>query len=521
MKRTIPLAILAFSAASPTAFAQIGSLDPTFATAGIGTYQPGNLHDTGYDIVTLNDNSMLVCGVTYHNSKFAAFLTHILEDGSVDAAFGEANGYTYFQAGEETYAYSIVLGLDSSIFLSGTAYPDYTQQTIFLAHTSAMGIPDAAFGTDGAIYLGIGTGDAEIQDMLLQPDGKIVLAGRQGFGSLAQSLFMRYMPDGTLDTTFNGTGISAVDGSNEDENLFGVARLEDGSIVGVGYGLVNFSQHNLLVKLDADGMPDAAFGTAGAINFTAGGINETARDVVAKASSFTVVGSTTPNNSDQDGYISKFNSDGSFDASFGTGGTTINDFGELDLFIGLARQNDGNYVVCGTTGPGGFLGDRSVVAVRYNTDGSLDQTFGDMGKTLTNVGTSFDETDGIAIQPDGKIVASGVTGGVNSGLNNDMIVLRYLVDGMISISNNAATAGEILLFPNPVNGTKTTLNLRNGNGAEVWTSDLQGRTIGSTINVPKGVTSVSLDANGLAAGTYLVNVLSQGNITTLKMQVAK
>jgi hypothetical protein len=72
-----------------------------------------------------------------------------------------------------------------------------------------------------------------------------------------------------------------------------------------------------------------------------------------------------------------------------------------------------------------------------------------------------------------------------------------------------------------VNGTKTTLNLRNGNGAEVWTSDLQGRTIGSTINVPKGVTSVSLDANGLAAGTYLVNVLSQGNITTLKMQVAK
>jgi hypothetical protein len=178
-------------------------------------------------------------------------------------------------------------------------------------------------------------------------------------------------------------------------------------------------------------------------------------------------------------------------------------------------------VVCGTTGPGGFLGDRSVVAVRYNTDGSLDQTFGDMGKTLTNVGTSFDETDGIAIQPDGKIVASGVTGGVNSGLNNDMIVLRYLVDGTISISNNAATAGEILLFPNPVNGTKTTLNLRNGNGAEVWTSDLQGRTIGKSIKIPKGITSLALEVKDMAAGIYLVNVLIQGKITTLKMQVAE
>jgi hypothetical protein len=72
-----------------------------------------------------------------------------------------------------------------------------------------------------------------------------------------------------------------------------------------------------------------------------------------------------------------------------------------------------------------------------------------------------------------------------------------------------------------VNGTKTTLNLRNGNGAEVWTSDLQGRTIGKSIKIPKGITSLALEVKDMAAGIYLVNVLIQGKITTLKMQVAE
>jgi|JI6StandDraft_1071083.scaffolds.fasta_scaffold02918_1 uncharacterized delta-60 repeat protein len=509
-------AILAFSFFTSRAFAQIGALDPDFATAGIGTYLLGIPYPgEDFEILALADNSMLVCGYYYfsEDTTYIGFVTHILESGDVDPTFGESNGTTFFNGGEIR---TLALAADQSIYLAGSvADPPHT----LLAHLSASGIPDADFGTNGVVITAIPSGPARCNDIVIQPDGKILLGGyiyEESPPYDSQSLFMRLLPDGTLDTSFNSTGIVTVPG-NPSEYLQALALLDDGSIMGVGeYNNNATASNSLLLKLSPDGTLDTSFGIGGSLDYDIdNGSSEASEIIILDGSIYTVGFTSHPGSAHA--YIAKFNTDGSFDSAFGTNGSTLCDFGVaggVDAFYDIVAQPDGKMLACGYAGYG------SCVTARFGTNGALDPTFGDEGKTITDITVPhYAALSGIALQPDGKIVAVGVAYILPDYAS--VIVLRYLGNGSVDIVGNETPTDHVGLYPNPISGNATTLELRDAQSAEVWTSDLQGRTIGSTINVPNGVTSVSLDANGLAAGTYLVNVLSQGNITTLKMQVAK
>ena len=510
MKTTtrLSLAILAFSAATTGAFAQAGSLDPEFATAGIGLYQPNQNNFIGNKIISLPDSSMLVCGYSIILSS-NAFVSHILENGSIDTTFGVSSGTTFLGSG--TTASTMAVAPDQSIYVGGyTSYPD---SKFLLAHLSATGIPDADFGIDGIVTTAITTGSSVCKDMVIQPDGKLVLGGYGDDEQTTNSdlLFVRYLTDGTLDSTFNNTGIVVVDGGADWEDMSALALMDDGSIVGAGSGNVS----SLLIKLNADGTLNTDFGTDGIALPSTGTAYEGAYGMSIHDGSIYVVGYTADEDIiDTDSFIAKLNADGSFDTSFGTNGSTVSDFGVYDMLYGLAIDANGKIVACGAVGDLNLL-----LTVRYGEDGALDPSFGDGGITTTDLTSSYAELFNVAIQPDGKVVATGH--GVVDGFW-PLVVVRYLGDGgTVGIADNASAAGQISLYPNPVIGGGTTLELRDANGAQVWKSDLQGRTIGKVMIVEKGIASVKLDVSGLAAGIYLVNVLSQGKLTPLKMQVTR
>ena len=509
MKTTtrLSLAILAFSAATTGAFAQAGSLDPEFATAGIGLYQPNQNNFIGNKIIALPDNSMLVCGYSIIFSS-NAFVTHILENGSIDTTFGVSSGYTFLGTG--TTASTMAVAPDQSIYVGGyTSSPDVK---FLLAHLSSTGIPDAEFGTDGIVTTAVTTGTSSCKDMMIQPDGKLVLVGDgNDDGQNTNSLFVRYLTDGTLDSTFNTIGIVVVDGGTDYEEMDVVALMDDGSILGAGSGDVT----SLLIKLNADGTLDAGFGTDGIALPSMGTAYEGAYGLVVNDGSIYVGGYTADEEFiDSDSFIAKLNADGSFDTSFGTNGSTVIDFGVNDWLYDLAIDASGKIMACGETDDQSLL-----LTVRYGEDGALDPSFGDGGITTTDLTSSYAELFNVAIQPDGKVVATG------HGVVDDfwpLVVVRYLGDGgTVGIADYTSAAGRITLYPNPVIGGGTTLELRDANGAQVWKSDLQGRTIGKVMIVEKGIASVKLDVSDLAAGIYLVNVLSQGKLTPLKMQVTR
>ncbi len=127
--------------------------------------------------------------------------------------------------------------------------------------------------------------------------------------------------------------------------------------------------------------------------------------------------------------LARFNPDGSLDPSFAGTGGVMTDFGARAAAYGAAIQADGKIVAAGTAG-GTFetgLIERTFALARYNTDGSLDASFGTNGKARTRFGLDGAAARGIAVQPDGKIVAAGFA-------RKSFAVARYNPDGSLDTS---------------------------------------------------------------------------------------
>ncbi len=122
------------------------------------------------------------------------------------------------------------------------------------------------------------------------------------------------------------------------------------------------------------------------------------------------------------------------DPTFGNGGKVITDFNREDYANAVVLQPDGKLIVAGTTG-GPTTSD--FLIVRYNGDGSLDTSFGNGGKVLTDFGMQ-DYAHAIAVQPDGKIVAAGVGEGPSS---TNTVLARYNADG--SLDSTFGIGGKV------------------------------------------------------------------------------
>jgi len=113
--------------------------------------------------------------------------------------------------------------------------------------------------------------------------------------------------------------------------------------------------------------------------------------------------------------------EGDLDSSFGTNGIVITHAdSSWDDALSIAIQSDGKIVAAGYSSIGGT--DDFALA-RYNTDGTLDSSFGTNGVVVTIVGGSNDRAKSVVIQSDGKIVIAGYS---NFGGTDDFVLARYL-----------------------------------------------------------------------------------------------
>ena len=431
--------------------AQPGTLDPTFSGDGIQILQPSTSHDVGKSVIALPDTSLLICGVAFVGGAPQAFFTHLHQNGAVDTNYG-TNGYTYFNSGQETYAYHMVRAMDGSIFACGTAYPTYPQQKIAVFHLFADGTPDPAFGTGGMVITTLGADDAEADGMAIQPDGKLVLGGRVGFGTTSNALILRYNPNGTLDNTFSGDGMLVSTVYSTEDQLWDVDVLADGSIVGAGNADIIGDVKTMLVKCDASGILMTSFGGDGVLIPGFNVTSDHAWAVQADGTQFFVAGYLADVLTDQDTYLAKFNSDGTPAAGFGTSGLTYSNTNPYELAFDIVKQADDKVLVCGTSGQFGLGAARDFLTIRYLANGAPDATFGANGIVITSIQTDFDDANAIAIQPDGKVVAVGFTSGFSLGTNNDVAVVRY--EGgpsTVGISDALVHVNNATCYPNPTN----------------------------------------------------------------------
>jgi uncharacterized delta-60 repeat protein len=322
---------------------------------------------------------------------------------------------------------------------------------------AADGALDTGFSGDGKLTSDFGntfTGDSAV-DVLVQPDGKIIVGGRTGgFGDLA-----RYLPDGSLDASFGGDGSSAISGGA----IAALALQSDGKIVvaggdivigsGVDFAVARFNTDGSLDDGSGnDSTPGDSFGTMGRVT-TDFGDDDTARAVAIQSDGKIVVaGHRGPLSSgpDVDVAIARYNINGSLDDGtagdstpaddFGTAGKVRTDFaGDEDVARDVIIQPDGAILVAGHRE---FNGNPAFALARYLPTGDPDTSFDTDGKLSTTFnGNSF--ANAVAVQSNGKIIAAGaVTFGING---SNFALTRYESDGSLDTTFGPNANGRTFL----------------------------------------------------------------------------
>lgn len=315
----------------------------------------------------------------------------------------------------------------------------------------SAGALDTTFGGgDGIVETPIGL-RAKAKAVDIDSQGRIVAVGGALFLGPDRDGFAvaRYLSDGSLDTSFNGTGIQFTTVSSLASNMAsGVAIQSDDKIVVTGtvLGADSLSWDFAVVRYNVDGSLDTTFGNGGIVTTTfssgSAATNDFANAIAIDGNGrIVVVGDSSGGNS-ADVVVARYNTDGSLDTSFDGDGRMTLSYGPADDYGQSVAIHDGQILVAGQTRTSTSYG---TAVARLNDDGSLDSNFGTLGvaKLLVHQGDAGGL--GIAVQPDGKIVTCGF--GVNSGNPfNQFEVARFNSDGTpdTGFGNNGAVLTEIL-----------------------------------------------------------------------------
>jgi uncharacterized delta-60 repeat protein len=323
--------------------------------------------------------------------------------------------------------------------LVAAGYSDTDTDSRFaLVRYNSDGSLDTTFGRNGRVTAPNGDADAVVR----QPDGKLVAAGTDDNFVVA-----RYTPEGALDATFGVEGVVTTTFAEGLSFAAALVRRPDGKLVVAGGTNSNSTDRQLvrafaLARYNADGTLDQTFGDEGKVTTVVGPIASEARALVLQPDGKIVAAgrSDRPGTEDVGGVapvdfaLARYNPDGSLDTTFGTGGMATTAVGPIDsAAFALLLQPDGKLVAGGYSFPrgGGPSGDNYRFAlVRYNADGTLDQSFGRGGIVVTAVDDGIDIVHALRRQPNGKIVAAGNA----SGAYFTFALARYTPDGVLDAS---------------------------------------------------------------------------------------
>lgn len=290
------------------------------------------------------------------------------------------------------------------------------------ASAQRPGSLDPSFGTGGKLIDGISHTWDSANDVAIQSDGKIVAVG-QGANAFA---LVRYQPDGSLDTSFgeNGKVTTANSGGTV---AFSVAIQSDGKIVAAGYSGI--------ARYNGDGSLDASFGSDGRVTTPITGHYSIGISLALQPDGKILAGGALGTPSNDNFAVVRYNPDGSLDNSFADDGIAVIAFGPGESNVSsLAIEPDGRIAA------GGFLaGDVNRPAiVRYNSDGSLDTSFGTGGILIVQLGYYVAD---LGVQSDGKLIA------ICPGYLQ-FALIRFNLDGSYDTSFNHG-GGYLLPFDYP------------------------------------------------------------------------
>lgn len=332
-------------------------------------------------------------------------------------------------SGDSDEGQDVALQPDGKIVMSGSSF---NVATGFFEFAVARFLPDGnldtSFDGDGIVTTSFGDTSAVNHAVALQGDGKIIAAGGVSTTSFALA---RYLPNGRLDRTFSGDGKLTIDVGGREVNA--IVVQPDGKIVAVGT--------TALARFRPNGALDTTFGTAGVVNVD---FEQLAAARQPDGKIVTAGHIFNASTSQREFALARFLSDGTLDTTFSGDGRVNTDLGGTGVARAVALQADGKIIAAGN--PFSVAdGHTNFGLVRYLPDGALDTTFGGDGRVTTDFG-STSEAFAVILQPDAKIVAAGHAVGVFAlarYLPNGTLDTTFSDDGLVTTSFGADDSSRI------------------------------------------------------------------------------
>src|SRR5882724_5735970 len=359
--------------------------------------------------------------------------TVLAVDGDLDPTFGtDGKVLTDFDHSTDI-ANAVAVQADGKLVVVGTTYQDndFSNEDFAVARYNPDGTLDKTFGAGGKVQTDFPGLAAVASSAVIQPDGKIVVAGGAFplFTFLGDFKVVRYNSNGSLDTSFGDGGIVTTT-FPEGSYAFDVALQADGKIIAAGTVFVDFNPGEssntdfALARYNPDGTPDAAFGNGGEVSTDFLGLEDDAFAVLIQPDGKIVaVGSANDPATFYDFAAVRYLSNGTIDTTFGVAGKVHTDFGDqnFDRARSAALQSDGRIVAAGfaISQNGGV---QNFAVARYTSNGVLDTTFSRDGKTQIDFGNCCQSATKVLLQSDGKIITVGYANTEDS--DSDFLLAR-------------------------------------------------------------------------------------------------
>ena len=397
-------------------------------------------------------------------------------------------------------------------YISPLNNPD---QDIVLVRYNPDGSLDSTFGINGIVQTAVGYDSDECHDLVIQPNGKIVVVGSTHFTNEWDLVVVRYNPDGSLDYTFGYQGNTTVFFGSADDFGNAILRQPDGKIVVGGVTDSGTTYDYAIARFDTNGVLDNSFGSGGKVITDIRGTDDECFTLALQTNGKILAAGYTENGygHQEDFSVVRYNTDGTLDDSFGTGGKVITTIGvNKDKAQSITLQPDGKILAAGFTKNGAFINS---ALVRYNTNGTPDDTFGNSGIVITAAGSSSSST-AVRMQSDGKIV----TGGFSNGTSTDFLLMRYLSGLIVGLNEAGNNDPSIIISPNPfLTQTSISYTFKDNSYVMLEVYDMTGRLIFSLDSDEKqpGNYSQDLYLGNMPAGVYFGRLMTNNKSTIVKM----